>query len=96
MKIKLIESWGAGKPTLGTPVATVDIPQDARFHTYVTRPDDWCAAVRHLVSTPETYAAAAAQAFTFADTHHTVSVLQMEVANVLKGVMRGTSTGVAS
>ena len=96
VKIKLIESWGAGKPTLGTPVATVDIPQDARFHTYVTRPDEWCAAVRHLVSTPETYAAAAAQAFTFADAHHTVSVLQREVADVLKVVMRGTSTGVTS
>jgi hypothetical protein len=93
VKIKLIESWGAGKPTLGTPVATVDIPQDARFHTYVTSPDDWCVAIRHLFTSPETYASASAQAFAFAHDNHTVGVLQREVARILQVVTKGTPDG---
>lgn len=92
VKIKLIESWGAGKPTLGTPVATVDIPQDARFHTYATSPDEWCAAIRQLIATGDAYAVATSQALTFADDNHTVAVLQREVAAILRSVVKSTST----
>lgn len=95
VKIKLIESWGAGKPTLGTPVATVDIPQDARFHTYVTSPDEWCAAIHQLISSPETYVSAATQALAFATDNHTVAVLQREVATILRTVLKSQPTGVA-
>ena len=87
VKIKLIESWGAGKPTLGTPVATVDIPQDARFHTYATNPDEWCAAIRHLIATTESYAVASSQALAFATDNHTVAVLQRKVAAILRTIV---------
>jgi len=93
VKIKLIESWGAGKPTLGTPVATVDIPQDARFHTYVTNPDEWCAAIRQLISSPETYVAAGTQALAFATDNHTVAVLQREVAAILRMLAKSQPAG---
>jgi hypothetical protein len=88
VKIKLIESWGAGKPTLGTSVATVDIPQDARFHTYATSPGEWCAAIRHLVATTDNYAIASSQALAFATDNHTVAVLQNEVASILRTVVK--------
>ena len=91
VKIKLIESWGAGKPTLGTPVATVDIPQDARFHTYATSPGEWCAAIRHLVATSDNYAIASSQALAFATDNHTVAVLQREVAAILRTVVKPKS-----
>lgn len=93
VKIKLIESWGAGKPTIGTPVATVDIPVEARFHTYATSPEEWCAAVHHLVATSDTYTASATHALAFASDNHTVNALQKRVADVLVAVTKPTQTG---
>ena len=93
VKIKLIESWGAGKPTLGTPVATVDIPPDARFHSYVTNPDTWCEAIENLVSNPDFYSAASSQAYTFASTNHRVMVLQQRIGKVLDAVSQRNAGG---
>lgn len=93
VKIKLIESWGAGKPTIGTPVATVDIPQETRFHSYATSPAEWSSCVNHLAKGAETYASASSQALAFAAEHHTVSVLQREVAQILHNVVTTRTVG---
>lgn len=93
VKIKLIESWGAGKPTIGTPVATVDIPSDARFHCYATSPDEWRLAIHHLVSSSETYTTTAVQALAFASSNHTVQTLQQRISDVLLAVREPNRVG---
>lgn len=84
IKVKLVESWGAGKPTIGTSAATVDVPENALFHLVADDTNAWIAAIDSLWSNPITYIERTQEAMSHATTYHGQGTLDRNVSTLFE------------
>lgn len=84
IKVKLVESWGAGKPTIGTSAATVDVPEHTLFHRVADDANGWITAIDSLWSNPMTYMERTKEAITHATTNHAQGTLDRSVQKLLE------------